>query len=192
MSKTTFGVIVGNRGFFPDMLAKEGRKNIIDVLKKNGIRMTPDELIAAVNLKSYTEPLFNHKIPDRVRLDAYYHLQTYPLEVTTYRPQTSDYYQVLIAEIFDRSDFSLSARAQTSGDRPLFTNLSGSSIPRCPMIASNFLSSIRMRERILASGEPPNSFVPALPPTTTRISNAIMAKSPFSRIANIRVSLVEL
>jgi len=37
MSKTTFGVIVGNRGFFPDVLAKQGRKNILDVLKKNGL-----------------------------------------------------------------------------------------------------------------------------------------------------------
>lgn len=36
MKKTTFGVIVGNRGFFPDALAKEGRKNILDVLRKNG------------------------------------------------------------------------------------------------------------------------------------------------------------
>ena len=36
MNKTTFGVIIGNRGFFPDVLAKEGRKNILDVLKKNG------------------------------------------------------------------------------------------------------------------------------------------------------------
>jgi len=36
MSKTTFAVIVGNRGFFPDALAKQGRKNILDVLKKNG------------------------------------------------------------------------------------------------------------------------------------------------------------
>ncbi len=36
MNKTTFGVIVGNRGFFPDALAKEGRKNILEVLKKNG------------------------------------------------------------------------------------------------------------------------------------------------------------
>jgi L-fucose isomerase-like protein len=36
MEKTTFGVIVGNRGFFPDVLAKEGRKNILEVLKKNG------------------------------------------------------------------------------------------------------------------------------------------------------------
>ncbi len=35
MKKTTFGVIVGNRGFFPDHLAKSGRKNILDVLKKN-------------------------------------------------------------------------------------------------------------------------------------------------------------
>ena len=36
MAKMTFGVIVGNRGFFPDVLAREGRKNILDVLKKNG------------------------------------------------------------------------------------------------------------------------------------------------------------
>jgi len=36
MKKTTFGVIVGNRGFFPDHLAKTGRKSILDVLKKNG------------------------------------------------------------------------------------------------------------------------------------------------------------
>ena len=36
MSKTTFAVIVGNRGFFPDHLAKTGRKNILDVLKNNG------------------------------------------------------------------------------------------------------------------------------------------------------------
>jgi len=35
MKKTTFGVIVGNRGFFPDVLAKEGRKNILETLKKN-------------------------------------------------------------------------------------------------------------------------------------------------------------
>jgi L-fucose isomerase-like protein len=34
--KTTFGVIVGNRGVFPDALALAGRKNILDVLKKNG------------------------------------------------------------------------------------------------------------------------------------------------------------
>jgi len=36
MRKTTFGVIVGNRGFFPDALAKQGRKDILGVLKKNG------------------------------------------------------------------------------------------------------------------------------------------------------------
>jgi L-fucose isomerase-like protein len=36
MSKVTFGVIVGNRGFFPDVLAKEGRKEILEVLKTNG------------------------------------------------------------------------------------------------------------------------------------------------------------
>jgi len=36
MKKNTFGVIVGNRGFFPDALARQGRKNILAVLKKNG------------------------------------------------------------------------------------------------------------------------------------------------------------
>ncbi len=36
MKRTTFGVIVGNRGFFPDVLAKQGRKDILEVLKKNG------------------------------------------------------------------------------------------------------------------------------------------------------------
>ncbi|MCK5173064.1 MAG: fucose isomerase, partial [Planctomycetes bacterium] len=34
--KTTFAVIVGNRGFFPDHLAKSGRRDMLDVLKKNG------------------------------------------------------------------------------------------------------------------------------------------------------------
>ena len=36
MAMTTFGVIIGNRGFFPDRLAKQGRKNILEVLKKSG------------------------------------------------------------------------------------------------------------------------------------------------------------
>ncbi|MBN1766122.1 MAG: L-fucose/L-arabinose isomerase family protein [Sedimentisphaerales bacterium] len=35
-NKTTFAVIIGNRGFFPDALAQEGRNNILDCLKKNG------------------------------------------------------------------------------------------------------------------------------------------------------------
>ncbi len=36
MNKSTFGVVVGNRGFFPDVLARDGRKSILDCLKKNG------------------------------------------------------------------------------------------------------------------------------------------------------------
>ena len=36
MNKTTFAVIVGNRGFFPDHLAKSGRKNMLGILEKNG------------------------------------------------------------------------------------------------------------------------------------------------------------
>ena len=36
MKKTTLGVIVGNRGFFPDSLAKQGRKDILATLKDCG------------------------------------------------------------------------------------------------------------------------------------------------------------
>ncbi len=36
MDKVTFAVVVGNRGFFPDQLAREGRQDILDVLKKKG------------------------------------------------------------------------------------------------------------------------------------------------------------
>lgn len=35
--KMTFGVIVGNRGFFPDQLAKSGREEMIQLLKKAGM-----------------------------------------------------------------------------------------------------------------------------------------------------------
>jgi L-fucose isomerase-like protein len=34
---TTLGVIVGNRGFFPDHLCASGRKTILDVLERQGI-----------------------------------------------------------------------------------------------------------------------------------------------------------
>ncbi len=44
MSKTTFAVIVGNRGFFPDQLAKDGRKTILDVLKNNGYNVVAPSL----------------------------------------------------------------------------------------------------------------------------------------------------
>ncbi|WP_446742460.1 L-fucose/L-arabinose isomerase family protein [Silvibacterium acidisoli] len=42
----TFGLVVGNRGFFPDHLAKEGREEMIAVLEGAGIRviaLTPEE-----------------------------------------------------------------------------------------------------------------------------------------------------
>jgi L-fucose isomerase-like protein len=38
MPATTLGVIVGNRGFFPDALAREGRKEILSVLKEEGYK----------------------------------------------------------------------------------------------------------------------------------------------------------
>ncbi|HUB30758.1 MAG TPA: hypothetical protein VL967_13720, partial [Terracidiphilus sp.] len=42
----TFGVVVGNRGFFPDHLAKTGREEIISVLEKAGAKaivLSPEE-----------------------------------------------------------------------------------------------------------------------------------------------------
>ncbi len=36
MSKTTFGVIIGNRGFFPAVLARDGREEILRVLEEEG------------------------------------------------------------------------------------------------------------------------------------------------------------
>ena len=35
---TTLGVIVGNRGFFPSELCEGGRKTILDVLEKQGVK----------------------------------------------------------------------------------------------------------------------------------------------------------
>ena len=36
--RVTFGVIVGNRGFFPDHLAQSGRSEMLGVLEKAGYR----------------------------------------------------------------------------------------------------------------------------------------------------------
>ncbi len=38
MSKTTLGVIIGNRGFFPGSLARDGRTEILRVLEEEGFR----------------------------------------------------------------------------------------------------------------------------------------------------------
>ena len=46
MSATTFGVIVGNRGFFPDVLARDGRQEVLQVLEKAGYKtvcLTPQD-----------------------------------------------------------------------------------------------------------------------------------------------------
>ena len=39
MAKMTFGVIVGNRGFFPDHLCQTGRQEVLRVLEEEGIGM---------------------------------------------------------------------------------------------------------------------------------------------------------
>jgi L-fucose isomerase-like protein len=44
--KMTMGLIIGNRGFFPDHLAKTGREDMMRVLEQAGmdcIVLTPDE-----------------------------------------------------------------------------------------------------------------------------------------------------
>src|ERR1700733_3359721 len=46
IKKTTLGVIVGNCGFFPDSVAREGREEILSLLKEEGfepICLTPEQ-----------------------------------------------------------------------------------------------------------------------------------------------------
>lgn len=46
MSETTFGVIIGNRGFFPDALARDGRVEVLKILEQEGYRtvcLTPQD-----------------------------------------------------------------------------------------------------------------------------------------------------
>ena len=46
MGTNTFGVLIGNRGFFPDVLAREGREQMLRVLQEAGYKtvcLTPDE-----------------------------------------------------------------------------------------------------------------------------------------------------
>src|SRR5208282_3800755 len=46
MAKTTFGVIIGNRGFFPAILARDGREEVLRVLAQQGyetVCLTPQD-----------------------------------------------------------------------------------------------------------------------------------------------------
>lgn len=46
MRTTTFGVIIGNRGFFPDQLARDGREKTLRVLEQqaySAICLTPKD-----------------------------------------------------------------------------------------------------------------------------------------------------
>ena len=46
MKVTTFGVIIGNRGFFPDVLARDGREEILRILEREGYKsicLTPQD-----------------------------------------------------------------------------------------------------------------------------------------------------
>jgi L-fucose isomerase-like protein len=66
MSKPTLGVIVGNRGFFPDHLANTGRTTILKVLEEEGINaiaLTPDESKFG-SVENNTDA---HKLADRFK-----------------------------------------------------------------------------------------------------------------------------
>ena len=39
MSEETFGVIVANRGFFPDELARQGRETVLQAVEEAGYEM---------------------------------------------------------------------------------------------------------------------------------------------------------
>ena len=46
MSNSTLGVIVGNRGFFPELLVRDGREEILRVLAADGYKaicLTPED-----------------------------------------------------------------------------------------------------------------------------------------------------
>ncbi len=46
MEKTTLGVIIGNRGFFPEILARDGREEVLRVLAEQGYKticLTPED-----------------------------------------------------------------------------------------------------------------------------------------------------
>ena len=58
MSSTTFGVIIGNRGFFPAVLARDGRDEMLKTLEKEGYRtvcLTP-ELTKLARSKRWPTP----------------------------------------------------------------------------------------------------------------------------------------
>src|SRR5207249_5122683 len=46
MGATTFGVIIGNRGFFPGILARDGREEVLRALAERGYKticLTPED-----------------------------------------------------------------------------------------------------------------------------------------------------
>ncbi len=75
----TFGVIVGNRGFFPDHLAKTGREEMLRVLETAGIRtisLTPEESkFGAVETPTEAR-LVRRSLPQASRRDRRRHCYT--------------------------------------------------------------------------------------------------------------------
>ena len=65
LAQPTLGVIVGNRGFFPDHLANEGRKTILQVLQEeniNAIALTPSDSAASSSSRTAMMPSPNPEL----------------------------------------------------------------------------------------------------------------------------------
>ena len=108
--KSVFGVLVGNRGFFPDELVKEGREEIIQVLDKNNcetVMLTPEdtELGAVVTLEDAKKcaKLFNE---NRDRIDGII------LTLPNFGEERG------IADTFKLLDFQVPVLIQASPDDP--------------------------------------------------------------------------
>ena len=108
--KSVFGVLVANRGFFPDELVKEGREEIIQVLSKNdceSIMLTPEdtELGAVVTLEDAKKcaKLFNE---NKERIDGII------LTLPNFGEERG------IADTFKMLDFQVPVLIQASPDDP--------------------------------------------------------------------------
>ena len=55
MNRTTLGVIVGNRGFFPDHLCQTGREAVLRVLAEEGIEAVIEKIYDFENLADVSD-----------------------------------------------------------------------------------------------------------------------------------------
>ena len=86
MNKPVLGVIVGNRGFFPDHLCEAGRQTILQVLEEAGIEaiaLTPEETpfgsVESLNDAQKCADLFKNRCGDTKRF-FYFGVQRDPFD----------------------------------------------------------------------------------------------------------------